>query len=67
MFRSLDGILTRVFNMQFLQGSERQRQDTANEIIDAFKNVGFVYLSEHGIPKDNVKNAFDMASALPSF
>lgn len=38
--------------------SRLEKQETADEIVRAFKEVGFVYLSGHGIPDSTVKNAF---------
>ncbi|KAH6915105.1 hypothetical protein BKA70DRAFT_1258008 [Coprinopsis sp. MPI-PUGE-AT-0042] len=38
--------------------SKDQRRTTAVEIVSAFKNSGFVYLSNHGIPEGTVQNTF---------
>lgn len=38
--------------------NDTEKQQTADEVVTAFKEVGFVYLSEHGIPKDTVDNVF---------
>ncbi|KAJ7167470.1 hypothetical protein C8R46DRAFT_1093102 [Mycena filopes] len=35
---------------KFQSGSATEKKDTANEIVAAFKESGFVYLSGHGIP-----------------
>ena len=44
---------------KYLQASSRdEKQKTADEIVNAFKEVGFVYLSGHGIPDSTVKGAF---------
>ncbi|KZP07746.1 Clavaminate synthase-like protein [Athelia psychrophila] len=37
--------------------SEKRR--TADEIVNGFKEVGFVYLGNHGIPADVVRTAFE--------
>lgn len=33
-----------------------------DEIVNGFKEVGFVYLDNHGIPADKVKRAFEQVS-----
>ncbi|TFK24074.1 Clavaminate synthase-like protein [Coprinopsis marcescibilis] len=38
--------------------STTEKQDTANEIVSAFKESGFVYLSNHGIPTETIRNTF---------
>ncbi|KAJ2916414.1 hypothetical protein MD484_g3991, partial [Candolleomyces efflorescens] len=43
--------------------SAAEKQETAEEIVTAFKESGFVYLSNHGIPRDTVQNAFQKACA----
>ncbi|PAV20469.1 Clavaminate synthase [Pyrrhoderma noxium] len=35
-----------------------QKQDTANEIVHAFKNAGFIYLANHGIPDPVINNVY---------
>ena len=35
-----------------------QRRETARQIVDGFKNVGFVYLANHGINEGLVQEAF---------
>ncbi|XP_064122181.1 uncharacterized protein LOC135226496 [Macrobrachium nipponense] len=37
---------------------EQERQTVANEIAEAFRNVGFVYLKNHGIPKQVIEEIF---------
>ncbi len=44
--------------------SKSVRRETADEIVSAFKEVGFVYLSEHGIPDDVVNNVFSKVSVV---
>ncbi|OJT13986.1 UPF0676 protein [Trametes pubescens] len=41
----------------FLDGSARD--DVARAMVDSFKRVGFVYLVNHGIPKDKIRAMFD--------
>ncbi|KAG8871441.1 hypothetical protein FRC20_010549 [Serendipita sp. 405] len=38
--------------------SKAEREQTAQEIVTAFKEVGFVYLKDHGISSGTVNNAF---------
>jgi len=38
------------------------KRQTANELVTAFKEVGFVYLKNHGIESDVVDNAFDKSA-----
>ncbi|KAJ3883937.1 hypothetical protein F5051DRAFT_316838 [Lentinula edodes] len=35
-----------------------EKKETANEIVSAFKNSGFIYVSNHGISEDTVSNVF---------
>ncbi|TDL29219.1 Clavaminate synthase-like protein [Rickenella mellea] len=44
--------------------SGAQKRQTADEIVTAFKEVGFVYLSNHGIPEPVVKNVFEKSAAF---
>ncbi|KAF6762145.1 hypothetical protein DFP72DRAFT_878117 [Ephemerocybe angulata] len=49
--------------------SSAEKKQTAEEIVTAFKESGFVYLSNHGIPRDTVQTAFHKSKeffALPS-
>jgi len=49
--------------------SSKERQQTANEIVSAFKESGFVYLSNHGIPTSTVRHTFEKSGEffrLPS-
>ncbi|KAM0253060.1 hypothetical protein ACHAQJ_007436 [Trichoderma viride] len=39
-------------------GSEEDRQRVAKELYEAFKNVGFAYVKNHGVPEDAVDEAF---------
>lgn len=44
---------------KFLYGSDEERKRIAGDIDDAFRNVGFVYLENHGVPKDKVDECFE--------
>jgi hypothetical protein len=35
---------------KFQAGSPAEKKSTANEIVSAFKESGFIYLTGHGIP-----------------
>lgn len=35
-----------------------QRRETARQVVDGFKNTGFVYLANHGISDNVVQEAF---------
>jgi isopenicillin N synthase-like dioxygenase len=35
-----------------------EKRETAGEIVDGFKEVGFIYLQGHGIPSSTVDNVF---------
>jgi isopenicillin N synthase-like dioxygenase len=39
-------------------GSEEDRRRVAKELHEAFKNVGFAYVKNHGVPQDVVDEAF---------
>lgn len=39
-------------------GSEEDRRRVAKELYEAFKNVGFAYVKNHGVPQDAVDEAF---------
>lgn len=42
--------------------SPEERLAVSKELVKAFKEVGFVYLINHGIPQEMVKEAFDWVS-----
>ncbi|KAK2733203.1 hypothetical protein FQN57_002267 [Myotisia sp. PD_48] len=42
----------------FLQGTPEQAQNTAKQVFEAFRDVGFAYLSNHGVPQSMVDKAF---------
>lgn len=39
-------------------GSGEDRRRVAKELYEAFKNVGFAYVKNHGVPQDVVDEAF---------
>ncbi|KAF7301918.1 2OG-Fe oxygenase family [Mycena indigotica] len=43
---------------KFQHGSAEDKKQTADKIVGAFKESGFIYLSNHGIPASAVENAF---------
>ncbi|EIN09114.1 Clavaminate synthase-like protein [Punctularia strigosozonata HHB-11173 SS5] len=49
--------------------SQAEKQATADEVVNGFKEVGFIYLNNHGIPDTVVKNVYDKSAqffALPN-
>ncbi|KAF8591483.1 Clavaminate synthase-like protein [Ramaria rubella] len=42
--------------------STAEKENTANEVVGAFKEVGFVYLKHHGIPDIIIKQAFQQSA-----
>jgi len=44
---------------QYLHGSEEEKIAAATAIDSAFRNVGFVYLTNHGVPQDAVDECFE--------
>src|SRR5438045_3407146 len=42
----------------FLNGNEREKNETAKEILDGFTSSGFIYLGNTGLSKDSVSNVF---------
>lgn len=50
--------------MAFRTGDPVQRKATATQISDAFKNSGFLYLKNHGIPREQVQTAFNQSAKL---
>ncbi|KAJ3330736.1 hypothetical protein HDU76_004999 [Blyttiomyces sp. JEL0837] len=43
---------------KFLHGSPSDRLETAKSLVDAYKSVGFIYLSNHGIPEEQIETVF---------
>lgn len=44
---------------KFLHGEREERYKAATEIVDAFKSLGFVYLTDHGISGNKIQSLFD--------
>lgn len=42
----------------FRKGSLEERKEASHDIVDAFKNFGFVYLLNHGIPQEKIDGLF---------
>jgi len=42
--------------------SQAEKRRTAEEIVNGFKEVGFIYLDKHGIPDSTVKHAFQKSA-----
>ncbi|KAG9049643.1 hypothetical protein FS837_009614 [Tulasnella sp. UAMH 9824] len=49
---------------KFRTNDPAAKLSTAKEVVDAFKEVGFVYLSNHGIQEEKIKNAFKKSKAF---
>ncbi|EGO02062.1 hypothetical protein SERLA73DRAFT_177782 [Serpula lacrymans var. lacrymans S7.3] len=41
-----------------------EKRRVADEVVNGFKEVGFVYLTGHGIPKETIDQAFSQSAAL---
>lgn len=41
-----------------------EKRAVADEVINGFKEVGFIYLDQHGIPDATVKNVFDKVGTI---
>ncbi|TFK88916.1 Clavaminate synthase-like protein [Polyporus arcularius HHB13444] len=39
-----------------------QKEETAQEVVRGFTDVGFIYLSNHGIPEETVKHTFQKSA-----
>ncbi|KAJ3330503.1 hypothetical protein HDU91_003563, partial [Kappamyces sp. JEL0680] len=45
----------------FLNGDKTAKQATADEVVRAFTEIGFVYLSNHGISEETIQQSFAMS------
>jgi isopenicillin N synthase-like dioxygenase len=45
-----------------MNGTREERENIAQSLDDAFRNVGFVYLKNHGVPPEMVNECFDWVS-----
>ncbi|KAI0335895.1 thymine dioxygenase [Cubamyces sp. BRFM 1775] len=64
---NIDGIAVLDFSA-FTNGSEVTKQEVATAMLDSFKKTGFVYLINHGIPKEKIDHMFEWSKrffALP--
>lgn len=48
----------------FLDGSAKQR--AAEQMLDSFKTTGFVYLTNFGMPDEEMTEMFEWVSYVPS-
>lgn len=46
-------------------GSKEDRRRVAKELYEAFKNVGFAYVKNHGVPQEVVDEAFVWVCRFP--
>jgi isopenicillin N synthase-like dioxygenase len=42
----------------FGSGSDAEKQKVARDVVHGFRNAGFIYLKNHGIPKDQIDAVF---------
>ena len=49
---------------RFIHGGDADRKAVAKEVYDAFSSVGWVYISDHGIPQTRVDEMFGLVSVL---
>ncbi|PCH41193.1 Clavaminate synthase-like protein [Wolfiporia cocos MD-104 SS10] len=42
--------------------SQSEKRQTADEIVNGFKEVGFIYLNKHGVPDGTVQHAFQKSA-----
>ncbi|CAM1505313.1 Fc.00g109500.m01.CDS01 [Cosmosporella sp. VM-42] len=47
---------------KFLSGTTAEREETAKAVLDGFQNAGFIYLKNHSVPLDALKQAFSMSA-----
>jgi len=56
---SKDGLVIPLIDFgMFLNGDETEKAAAVKGVIDGFKNAGFLYLKNHGIPKETVDKVF---------
>ncbi|KAF2760857.1 thymine dioxygenase [Pseudovirgaria hyperparasitica] len=49
---------------KFIHGSPSEKKEVAVQIDDAFRNIGFVKLTNHSVPKDMVQKCFDWSKTF---
>lgn len=55
-----------VINISSLVGqtNEKEIESVSNQIVDGLKEFGFIYISEHGISQECIKQSFDASKRL---
>ncbi|RPA95192.1 Clavaminate synthase-like protein [Choiromyces venosus 120613-1] len=48
----------------FLHGDEQEKEAVAKRIADGFKDAGFIYIKNHGIPQETVDRVFAESAAF---
>jgi isopenicillin N synthase-like dioxygenase len=48
----------------FASGDEGTKRTTAHEILNGFVNAGFIYLTNHPIPRSTVQRTFELSKAF---
>ncbi|CUS09014.1 unnamed protein product [Tuber aestivum] len=48
----------------FLHGKKEEKETVAKGMVDAFKNAGFVYIKNHGIPQEKIDQVFAESAAF---
>ena len=48
----------------FLNNNDDKKRSTANDILESFKTIGFVCLTNHGLPQSRVDEMFEWVSPL---
>ncbi|UNI14229.1 hypothetical protein JDV02_000881 [Purpureocillium takamizusanense] len=60
---SKDGLVIPLIDFaKFLHGTAEERAATARAILDGFQTAGFIYLRNHAIPTDVLRNAFSRSA-----
>jgi isopenicillin N synthase-like dioxygenase len=52
---------------KFINGGDAERRVVAKQLYNAFSTVGWVYLTDHGIPQKRVDEIFKLVRRLGSF
>ena len=51
---------------RFINGDDADRKAVAKEVYNAFSTVGWVYISDHGIPQSRVDEVFKLVGTSPT-
>lgn len=43
---------------KFLTGDRADQKEVARQVYEAFSDVGFIYLKDHGVPQSRVEEIF---------